>query len=300
MLDHTRISLNALKVFALAAETESVKAAAETLGRTAGAVSHQIRVLEDGLGTALFIRKPNGIALTEAGRLLQARSRPGLDILDDALRRALSDADSLSLDVSASLATRWLIPKLDGFRTLRPTARIRFETHSGNGPPHRASADLSLYYQPGDMPLPEGHEVLLRDVCRPYVAPRWIASGKSLGEIPALQCGAEDWDWDLWRSMTGLSDVALTYGDHFDMDDVGIRAAVGGLGMVLASAYMVREELDRGLLVPLPGTSSAEIGCFALRKSQPSRALVDAFLRWLQRCAEAESAQTLAGAGLET
>lgn len=74
-------SLNALKAFEAAARLESISQAAEQLSVTHGAISRQIRTLEDELGVALFEKAGRGVRLTPAGKHLRDGSREAFDLL---------------------------------------------------------------------------------------------------------------------------------------------------------------------------------------------------------------------------
>lgn len=120
--------LNAVRVFEAAARRGSLKAAAEELGVTASAVSHQVRHLEEGLGVRLFARSNNAIELTAEGARFAAATAPALDIIAAAASALQRDANEVFVRASVSLALRWLIPRLGRFRQAHPSIRVRLET----------------------------------------------------------------------------------------------------------------------------------------------------------------------------
>lgn len=279
-----RISLNALRVFLTAAQTASIKLAAARLGVTPGAVSRQIQGLEEALGVQLFRRTSNSIQLSEAGELLLTQALPGLHILERASETVIRSANEISVQAPTTMAVRWLIPMLDRFRFRHPDARIRVETLGGTGLPSEPRADIVLAYYPLAT-LPPGSEVFLEDRCRPYLSPNLLLQLKDpedLEAIPALQCAEGNWDWQLWLKESGRSEIKLNYAGHFDLDDAALRAAVGGLGMVLSAEFIIRDDLAAGRLRPLPHAPEVVLGCYTIHHEGPQAGFAEKFARWLK------------------
>lgn len=273
-----------MRAFLIAAHHKSFKAAASDLGVTPGAVSHQVRQLEDQLGLRLFIRANNAITLTESGAWLAQEAGPGLSLMQGALERLSRPAQSLSIAVSTTFAARFLIPRLDRFKRRHPNALIRFETLQDSRLSPDSDAEIVIAYMSGDRP--ETGQVLFTDACRPYLAPALLEKlgpSPALSEVPALQCSQNNWDWLLWLDLAGRSDLALNYGSQFDLDDSGLRAAVAGMGMVLASEFLVSDDLAGGRLVAFPGAPEVTLGHYVLVSRTRETAITRAFTRWLVR-----------------
>ena len=284
MQNTSRVSLNALRVFLIAARHRSFKATASDLGVTPGAVSHQVRQLEDQLGLRLFVRANNAITLTESGVWLAQEAEPGLSLMQGALDRLSRQAQSLSIAVSATFAARFLIPRLNRFKRRHPDALIRFETLQDNRLSPNSDAEIVIAYMPGDRP--ETGEVLFSDACRPYLAPALLEKlgpRPALSDVTALQCSQTNWDWRLWLDLAGRSDLALNYGSQFDLDDSGLRAAAAGMGMVLASEFLVSDDVASGHLVAFPGAPEVTLGHYMIRSRTRETALARAFTRWFVR-----------------
>ncbi|MEO0330044.1 MAG: LysR family transcriptional regulator [Pseudomonadota bacterium] len=282
------ISLNALRVFLMVAQHMSIKKAAELLGVTPGAVSHQIKALEQSLGTQLFVRRNNAIELTDVGTQLFRQSAPSLQLLNSALEDVIRDTNELRVRASTSFAVRWLIPKLHLFKTKAPNANVQIETFYDLDNPPIGTADVTIgYYKRGE--CPEGAHILFEDVCRPFLAPTLLAKlidPKDVVSIPALQCTKGNWDWKLWLAETGKSDVQLSYAECFDLDDAALRAASAGMGMVLTSEFMIENALSEDRIVPLPYSEEINVGCYTLQVSGRETGLSKRFVRWLQSVAE--------------
>src|SRR5258708_32363220 len=114
--------LSTLRPFEAAARLESFTRAAEELHITHGAVSHQVRALEEHLGTELFARHGKRVALTAAGKTFSDRVRAALDEIAQAadMARPARRDDRLSVSVLPSFASRWLMPRLIRFMEAHP------------------------------------------------------------------------------------------------------------------------------------------------------------------------------------
>ena len=128
----TSFPLQTLRTFVEVGQRGSVKAAAEALHVTSGAVSQQIRLLEDRLGIALFTRERQGLRLTEAGAsvypsLLEAFAQ--VDKAVDTLQ-AFKTRQTLTVSTVATFAASWLVPRLGRFNQLHPQIEVRVEATS--------------------------------------------------------------------------------------------------------------------------------------------------------------------------
>ena len=124
--------LSALRAFEATARLGSVTRAAEELGRTHGAVSRQIRTLQDHAGLPLFDKAGTGLKLNPQGEALRQVAAEVLDGLEAGWRRVLEDARGAGLHVacSATFAMRWLVPHLAGFYRRHPDVRVRLSMTS--------------------------------------------------------------------------------------------------------------------------------------------------------------------------
>ena len=280
-----QISLNAIRVFAAAAESGSSKRAAEGLGVTPGAVSRQILNLEAAMGVQLFNRSNNAIHLTDTGDTFLRHVRSGLRILNRALETTMGDGRDVTVQVPTTLATRWLIPMLSDFKARWPDIAVRIETNDGSGLVQSSRADVTVAYTPISGSV-GGGEVLLEDRCRPYLSPgllSQIQDTTDLASIPALQCTSSNWDWGIWLQETEMPDAALRFGGHFDLDDAAVRAAIAGMGMVLAPEFIIRDDLNAGRLCALPHTPEVLLGYYSLHSSVPVSAAMNVFTKWLKK-----------------
>ena len=283
MQEKHRVSLNAIRVFAIVARTGSLTAAGAELGVTSGAVSHQLKKLEDELGVSLFRRGNNTVSLTDVGRRFYQEVAPAIGLIERSADALYRDENEISVHATTSLALRWLIPSLDRFRALCPQVRVRVETSSARGFPTVPDSDVSIrHFRAGE--AAEGWEFLARDLRRPVVSPSLMARDASheiaVPDVPALQCCVGNWDWKLWCETFDISPADLSLAHAFDTDDAALHACVAGLGMLLAPTILTGRETKSGALVVLPGYEPVETGTYRYQRRSESRA-VRQFCGWM-------------------
>ena len=249
--------LQALRTFVEVGQRKSVKAAAQALHVTPGAVSQQIRVLEDRLGVVLLERERLGMRLTEAGASVFPRLREAFLQIDQAMHDLESTKARRSLTVStvATFAASWLVPRLGRFKQLHPDIEIRVEATSELVDLRRDRVDVALRHGLGDYP---GLEVipLMAPVLTPVASPGFLKAhgaviheaGDCLG-YPLLHDGDRA-DWQLWLKAHGVADdMRAERGSAFDDDFLLIRAAEAGQGLALVPQAYAQEEIAAGRLI---------------------------------------------------
>ena len=281
-----RFSLNAARVFTVAARHGTISGAAAELGVTPSAVSHQIKNLEIVIGVSLFLRGNNSIRLTDAGRRFHEDASAAIAMIDRSAAALRRGEDEIVVRVSVSLAVRWLIPALERFKRLHPDVRVRVETTHLSDESLGQSTDVAITYRRiGDDPAQGA--LLLRDLSRPVLSPVLFAASsyrgpQDIGNIPAIKCTADNWDWRLWAKEMNIAAHKIMIVDEFDTDDAALHAAVAGLGMVLAPALMTAVEIDSGALIELPGFQPVEVGRYILISGQRQVRAVRRFCDWLR------------------
>lgn len=283
-----RISLNAVRIFSLVARTGSLTETAEEIGVTSSAISHQIKKLEGELGVSLFKRGNNSITPTDAGRRFYEEIAPAIALIDRSVEALYRDENEIVVDVSMSLAMRWLIPALQQFHATHPSMRVRIDTSPFPEASAGSLADVIIrYVRWGEA---NAGERLAEDLSLPVAAPA-LLKGKAITgvsdfhKIPALKCARNNWDWKRWCVEVGLPFEGMTIPHEFDTDDAALHAAVAGLGMVLASPLLIAPELRSGTLVVVPGSDPVELGHYELIIGRPETRAVRQFCKWLRRVA---------------
>ncbi|MBD9581592.1 LysR family transcriptional regulator [Delftia sp. DLF01] len=284
--------LQALRTFVEVGQRKSVKAAAQALHVTPGAVSQQIRVLEDRLGVVLLERERLGMRLTEAGASVFPRLREAFLQIDQAMHDLESAKARRSLTVStvATFAASWLVPRLGRFKQLHPDIEIRVEATSELVDLRRDRVDVALRHGLGDYP---GLEVLplMAPVLTPVASPGFLkAHGAVIHEAgdclsyPLLHDGDRA-DWPLWLKAHGVADdMRAERGSAFDDDFLLIRAAEAGQGLALVPQAYAQEEIAAGRLIQvLDKPWPARFAYYAVtRPGAADRPEVRAFLDWIR------------------
>lgn len=246
-----RPSLNALRAFDAAARERSISRAAECLHVTHGAVSRQIRQLEEQLGVALFQRAGRGIELTAAGRQLYRTTRDAFAQLEhacDQLQREAAGAP-LVLSCSGSFLARWFIPRLNQLKQDCPELELHL-TASEEEQPLRPGVDAALRF--ATPPWPKGQQVIelaperIGPVMHPKLKPD---ASTSLLQLPLLQTLSRPQAWPNWCQQHSLDHHQLQIHQSFEHLNYMLEAALVGLGVAIAPEYLVEEDLRTGRLI---------------------------------------------------
>jgi DNA-binding transcriptional LysR family regulator len=155
--------------------------AAEALGLTESAVSHQLRKLEEGLGVRLLERKPDGIALTEAGLRFQEKAERAMWLLSDAVEEVRSvQFGKVSITLARALAAHWLVPRYASFYAVHPEIELQLLPTTRLCDLIRERIDLGIRYGDGVWPgLKATH--LIEEVCFPVATPTLAREWRQTG-----------------------------------------------------------------------------------------------------------------------
>jgi len=238
--------LSSFRVFDVAARTQNFVKAAELLNVTHGAVSRQVRLLEESLGVALFERRNRAVFLTAAGRSLQMTTASIFEQLEGVIYRLRQQEHEnvLVLSCEPTIAMKWLIPRLPGFQQAHPDIQLHLSAAGGPIDFQKSGVDLAL--RRDDFKWED-------DVCSTVICDEWIGpvcrpEGTSLtARDVLLHTASRPSAWKTWERVTDTSVVEssrIQY-EHFYLS---IQAAAAGLGMAMSSFFMVHDELERGHL----------------------------------------------------
>lgn len=247
--------MQALRAFEAAARFRSLTRAAESLHLTHGAISHQIKALEEELGVALVERAGRGIRLTDAGERLAARVRLAFDELHAALREARARANPRRLRVTTmpSFAARWLLPRIGRFIKAHPDIDLDVSASEGLVDLARDEVDVAIRYGLGHWP--GLHAEYLQDdefclVASPrLVKGRTLARPEDLANYTLLR--ADDEPWRPWFEAAGLDWPEPDRGPMFNDSSHLMQAAIAGQGVALGRRVLLGDDLDNGLLMRL-------------------------------------------------
>lgn len=254
--------LDALRAFEAAARHLSFTRAAEEIHVTQGAVSHRVRALEAELGVPLFRRLTRRLELTEAGETLALAVRRGLEEIAGALG-ALEQGGALEgplrVSVLPSFASRWLVPRLAGFRARYPGIEARIAAESGFADLHGGAADVAVRYGRGRYPGLDA-EFLMGDAVLPVCSPALLRESGPL-DVPAdvarfpllhdstAEADGSGADWASWCAHAGRPEIACRSGQRLSNAVLTLEAAAAGLGLALGRQSLIEEDLATGRLV---------------------------------------------------
>ncbi len=247
-------SLNALRMFEVVARHLNFRLAAEELGLTQAAVAQQIRGLEASLEIRLFERLPRGLGLTDAGRAYSASIRSALAMIDEATRLLRPESSQLTVSVTPTFASKWLIPRLGGFAERNPEIDLRLLATDRLAHFHTDGVDIAVRY--GQPPFAGGlnAELLMEQRIVAVASPALLQEKGAPTSFEALQGFVALHDahhyWPLF--------VAALFPGHpspsarnlrFNQTSLAIEAAIGGQGIALASHAFVKGDIAAGRLV---------------------------------------------------
>lgn len=250
--------LNALRAFEAAARLQSISRAADELHVTHGAVSRQVRLLEEELGVALFGKDGRGVKLTDAGQRLRDATGDAFERLRSVcadLQKRVEDAPFV-LGCPGSLLARWFIPRLDRLNRELPELRLQLSASEGELDPRRPGVDATLCFAappwPADMRVFE----LAAESIGPVLSPRYGRHAVLAGSVPSalldealLHTVSRPQAWPQWATAQGLDAGRLRLGQGFEHLYYLLEAAVAGLGVAIAPQQLVADELASGRLV---------------------------------------------------
>ncbi len=295
--------LNSLRAFEIAARHLSFRKAAEELHVTPAAISHQIKLLEEQLGVALFHRLTRAIELTEVGRSFLPKLREGFENIALAVERvrAYGRADALTVNVPPSFATKWLMPRLHRFVTANPDidirilASMRLMDTSRHDFPDEQTVDADIDIRFGSGRYPHSRVDLLFPVSlTPLCSPSLLKGMRPLSRPSDLRYHVllhDDTlylsdgrpDWEQWLKAAGADGVDPSRGPHFNHSILGLEAAVDGLGVVLGIKELAAHDLAAGRLVAPFELSLAMDAAYYLVSAEANaeRPKVATFRNWL-------------------
>jgi DNA-binding transcriptional LysR family regulator len=294
-----RLSLDLMRGFRAAARHLSFTRAARELSVTQSAVSHEVRKLEEQLGTPLFTRASRTLGLTEAGERLYRAADEAISLIDAAAADVAGAGRSLTITTTVPLASLWLTPRLPEFLRLHPGIGLRVVASNDNLDLARERIDLAIRYAPQRASPPSPTKLFdfeVFPVCSPALAlsaDRPIRSIEDLArhvhlEFETARGGGRSWhDWDQWlaaKQIRGLKSAGTLRFSHYDQV---VAAAIAGSGVAIGKWPYLEHQLQQGALVaPLGSAGAATIGGFYLVTPEAPTSATASFVAWLRAQAQ--------------
>jgi LysR family transcriptional regulator, glycine cleavage system transcriptional activator len=280
--------LNTLRAFEAAARHGSFTRAAEELCLTQGAISHQVKALEDELGVKLFNREHQRLVITQAGRAYLVEVGDALDRIAIATERLVERQRSGALTISTSpdFAAKWLVHRLGKFAQSHPEIDLRLSAAMHRVDFAREDVDVAVRHGKGDW---EGLHVerLCAEQLFPVCSPRLVEAGNltrpaDILKFPLLHLDTRE-DWAVWLDSAGVAGADVSRGSIMNHASMLIDAAIDGQGIALARTVLAAWDLVHGRLVrpfaqALPLSRSYWIVCPKATASLPK---IRTFNNWL-------------------
>jgi LysR family glycine cleavage system transcriptional activator len=295
-------SLNGLRAFEAAARHMSFTQAAAELNVTQTAISHLIRRLEQEIGVKLFVRQNRGLALTTEGRDYLPGVRTAFQDLRLATDRLLRKDDGRVLTVStlASLAAKWLLPRIATFQEKHKEIDVRITTTTDLVDFQRDEIDAAIRYGRGQWAGLHA-DWLMADELFPVCSPALLEGKHPLHKPEDLAnhtllhtSGGFSDDWRQWLTAAGLPPGLSTHGVTFDVTLVTVQAAIDGHGVAIGRTSYVESDVQKGrLVVPFKISLPADAGFYLVYPAEKAGAQkLKLFREWLIAAARRD-----AGAG---
>jgi DNA-binding transcriptional LysR family regulator len=283
--------LNALRAFESAGRHLSFTKAADELNVTQAAISHQIKSLEDHLGTKLFRRLTRRLLLTDAGQILLPGLRDGFARLSHAVDRVRTSSEEGVLTVSLlmTFGIRWLMPRLPRFQAAYPAIDVRLSTSARLVDFAREDVDVAIRYGFRPWPGLADHR-LFEDRVSPVLSPRLLKDSpalrdpRDLARFTFLREVRGNDAWDLWFEAAGAPEIKPDRGPEFDSTLLAGHAAMEGLGVALVPPSFFADEIATGRLIqPFPlAVSNGKAHYLVYSEARQGQPKIEAFRLWLE------------------
>ena len=281
--------LAAVRVFEAAARHQNFTTAAAELGMTQAAVSYQIRLLEERLGTPLFVRERRRVRLTDVGARAAAQLTPAFDAIDAAFAMVRAeDASVLTISTTHTFASTVLAWCLGAFQVAHPEMAVRMTTGDALVDFAVDEADVAIRVGLGGWPGLAQDRLMAVDYT-PMCSPAFLArNGGTIAVADLLHLplvSPHDHWWSNWLAEAGVPIVegALRTGVRLDTQANEGHAAMAGQGVAMLTPFLWRNDMAEGRLVRLFDQASSDGHAYWLVYPEHRRrvAKIARFRAWL-------------------
>jgi len=265
--------LTTLAAFETSARHNSFKKAATELGVTPGAVSHQIKSLEEDLGLLLFERHYRGVEITHEGKMLFSVLQHSFSDISKTLNNIRQSAESEAITIAATTAisAMWLTPRLTDF--WKKHGEVWVDQHVSDIFDHsRESPDLRVTYGYPRNPRSDIQaDVLFWDELVAVCSPEFYAAQKdvslaAIAKMPLIHLTAKDERWTTWREWFDAAGFEGDINDKIHVNNymIALLTASEGAGVVIGWKKLLKPMLDKAELVIMGETSMSSTKAFYL------------------------------------
>lgn len=282
-----RLHLNGLRAVEAVGRLGSLRAAAEEMGVTIGAVSQQVQKTEQFVGRALFVRHAKGLEPTPFGAEVLVHLAAGFSELARAAERALAPAQkALVVSVAPVFASKWLVWRLKAFNDAWPDIRVRVDATTTIVDPNQSDVDLCIRVLRGRPPGKAVSKLLdqrVFPVCSPAIA-AGIRTPEDIRRIPVIRDSLSRFGWELWLERLALGEGDLLEGPAFSDAALCLDAAIAGQGIFLAWETLANDAMERGQVVaPFEGRLATGASYWLVAEDVSAKAReVARFSDWLR------------------
>jgi LysR family transcriptional regulator, glycine cleavage system transcriptional activator len=239
--------------FEAASRLESFSKAAEELGLSQSAVSHEMRLLEQRVGQALFIRQGRSVRLTDAGREYQRSVARSLEQLEAGYRRLepFRKPGSVVIYAPHDFAVRWLLPLLGDLKRAVPNCDPWIDTSGVDVDFNDMEVSIAVIRAREVSPNLIAHSLFdeaLIPVASPKLIKRELRRAAELAELPLIHDERSE-GWSDWFESVGVDAGEISAGLDFSDSDAALQAAIFGHGIALASQPLVQQLLAEKALI---------------------------------------------------
>ncbi len=283
--------LNALRSFEAACSEGSLTGAATALSVTPGAVSRQVRKLEDELGCPLLVRQARGVEPTAKGHVLHRAIGEAFDRIDATLAEIRDDSSMAVLSVFSyiTVAVEWLVPRIGSFHRAHPHTDLQLYPVREPAGLFDGTMDAGVWYGPGDWPDVNAVELVFPEYL-PVCSPRLIEEGPPLlcpDDLKNHQLLASSFQlpfWQAWLKAAGVTNLDLSAARAFDSSAQVYHAARDGQGIALGQRAFVCNDVAAGtLVVPFDvAVRDNQAYCLISLKERRKDPRIKAFQRWIE------------------
>jgi len=266
-------SLKMIGTFEAAGRLKSFKDAADELHVTPGAVSHQIRSLEQELDMKLFLRESRAVNLTPEGKDLFEVVSSSLNEIGQTVKklRELNEIQRISIGSTTAVLSMWLSQKIAQFWREYGHIQINQEVRDR---PFRRPLSLDMIVEYSTNPPEETSNILFEDTLLPLCSPEF--EGKNISRLEQLSksylihLDAKDTNWTSWANWFETLDYngEISVRHRVNNYAIALQLAQDGMGVVLGWRHLVKPLIESGSLIPLTKYEIAAPGKFYLIQSK--------------------------------
>lgn len=282
--------LTTLEGFEAAARLGSFSDAADELGVTQSAISHQMKLLEDYFHQPLFTRTKRTVELTDAGKDFLGTATQTLEILARGKNRLdyYVKPGSVVITTTSSFASKWLVPRLSDLKKAAPTIQPWLHCDDTHFFLQETEIDFAIWYGNGNWPNVEVTK-LFHDYLTPLAAPGYLddPTTEGLRETTLLHDERKE-DWQAWLHQSGMGNIDSIAGFNFSDPGLMLESAAAGQGIALGSLVLAHNLiLDGKLARPFEEFLKTEKAYYLVVNPQyKSRKSVLEVLEWLKKEAD--------------